>query len=108
MSRRHPKRRRPRPSYWDRDPGLVLEESEPWLETMVAVDEAERRGGAKDTLRLMSGRALGPDNPPRRYDEYPIHDLLYVAVARRLGEVLLTADRRLVDRLRDPVVRVVG
>ena len=75
---------------------------------MVAVDQAERRGDAKEALRLMSGRALGPDNPPRRYDEYPIHDLLYDAVARRRGEVLLTADRRLVDRLRDPGVQLVG
>jgi predicted nucleic acid-binding protein len=44
----------------------------------------------------------------RRYDEHPIHDFLYVAVARRLGEVLLTADRRLVGRLWDPQVRFVG
>jgi predicted nucleic acid-binding protein len=44
----------------------------------------------------------------RRYDEHPICDLLYVAVARRLGEVLLTADRKLVGRLRDPDVRLVG
>jgi predicted nucleic acid-binding protein len=44
----------------------------------------------------------------RRYDEHPICDLVYVALARRLGEVLLTADRKLVDRLRDPRVRLVG
>ncbi|HEY7043544.1 MAG TPA: type II toxin-antitoxin system VapC family toxin [Nocardioidaceae bacterium] len=44
----------------------------------------------------------------RRYDEHPLYDLLYVAVARRLGEVLLTADRRLAGRLRDPDVRLVG
>ena len=44
----------------------------------------------------------------RRHDEHPIDDLLYVAMARRLGEVLLTADRRLVGRLRDPDVRLVG
>lgn len=44
----------------------------------------------------------------RRYDEHPIYDLLYLAVARRLGEVLLTADRRLVGRLRDPGVLLVG
>ncbi len=42
----------------------MLEESGPWLETMVAVDEAERRGDVTEALRLMSGRALGPDNSP--------------------------------------------
>lgn len=35
----------------------------------------------------------------RRYDEHPIYDLVYVALARRLDEPLLTADRRLVDRV---------
>ena len=44
----------------------------------------------------------------RRHDEHPINDLLYVAMARRLGEVLLTADRRLVGRLRDPDAQLVG
>jgi predicted nucleic acid-binding protein len=43
----------------------------------------------------------------RRYDEHPIYDLLYVALARRLGTHLLTADRRLVDRLRSPEVELV-
>ena len=28
----------------------------------------------------------------RRYDEHPVYDLLYVAVAERLGEQLVTAD----------------
>jgi predicted nucleic acid-binding protein len=44
----------------------------------------------------------------RRYDEHPIYDLLYVALARRLGTNLLTADQRLVDRLRTPDVQLVG
>jgi predicted nucleic acid-binding protein len=43
----------------------------------------------------------------RRYDEHPIYDLMYVALARRLGTTLLTADRRLVDRIRSPEVRLV-
>ena len=43
----------------------------------------------------------------RRYDEHPIYDLVYVALARRLGTSLLTADRRLVDRIRSPEVRLV-
>jgi predicted nucleic acid-binding protein len=44
----------------------------------------------------------------RRYDEHPIYDLVYVALARRLGEVLLTADRRLVDRLGSRDIQLVG
>jgi predicted nucleic acid-binding protein len=35
----------------------------------------------------------------RRYDEHPIYDLIYVAVAERLGEQLVTADERLLGRL---------
>ena len=42
----------------------------------------------------------------RRYDEHPIDDLLYVALARRLGTNLLTADRRLVDRIRSSEVQL--
>lgn len=36
----------------------------------------------------------------RRFDEHPIYDLLYVAVAERLTEPFYTADRALVERLR--------
>jgi len=35
----------------------------------------------------------------RRYDEHPIHDMLYVALAERLDDQLLTADTRLAARL---------
>lgn len=35
----------------------------------------------------------------RRHDEHPLYDMVYVAVAERLGERLVTADRRLVERL---------
>ncbi|MGI8522974.1 MAG: hypothetical protein ACR2K3_06645 [Nocardioides sp.] len=38
-----------------------LETVRPWLETMFAVDDAERRGDADEALRLISGRLLGPD-----------------------------------------------
>ena len=37
---------------------------EPWLKTMVAVDDAERRGDAEAALLLMSSRLLGPDGRP--------------------------------------------
>ena len=36
----------------------------------------------------------------RRYDNWPVYDMLYVAVAERLGEPLVTADDRLRLRLR--------
>ena len=35
----------------------------------------------------------------RRYDEHPLYDLLYVTVAERLGEQLVTADEALRRRL---------
>ncbi|MBA2767603.1 MAG: type II toxin-antitoxin system VapC family toxin [Sporichthyaceae bacterium] len=35
----------------------------------------------------------------RRYDEHPVYDLIYVAVAERLGEQLVTADNALRGRL---------
>ena len=35
----------------------------------------------------------------RRYDEHPVYDLVYVAVAERLGEQLVTADAALRGRL---------
>ena len=35
----------------------------------------------------------------RRYDEHPVYDLVYVAVAERLGEQLVTADEALRTRL---------
>ncbi len=36
----------------------------------------------------------------RRYDEHPVYDMVYVAVAERLGQRLVTADGRLVRRLK--------
>lgn len=45
----------------------------------------------------------------RRYDEHPIYDMLYVAVAERIGADLYTADERLHRRLsRLAFVRVPG
>jgi predicted nucleic acid-binding protein len=45
----------------------------------------------------------------RRYDEHPVYDMVYVALADRLGEPLLTADSALVRRLVGlPFVLIVG
>lgn len=35
----------------------------------------------------------------RRYDEHPVYDMVYVAVTERLGDVLVTQDERLRERL---------
>jgi len=35
----------------------------------------------------------------RRYDEHPIYAMVYVALAERLGEDLITADQRLRARV---------
>ena len=35
----------------------------------------------------------------RRYDNWPVYDMVYVALADRLGTELITADQRLRDRL---------
>ena len=35
----------------------------------------------------------------RRYDNWPVYDMVYVALAERLGTELVTADQRLSDRL---------
>jgi predicted nucleic acid-binding protein len=44
----------------------------------------------------------------RRYDEHPVYDMVYVAVAQRRGETLFTADAQLVRRLNLPFVELVG
>lgn len=35
----------------------------------------------------------------RRHDEHPVYDMVYVALAERLGLRLVTADRKLVERV---------
>lgn len=35
----------------------------------------------------------------RRYDEHPLHDMVYVALAERLGDQLVTQDTRLRERV---------
>ncbi len=38
----------------------------------------------------------------RRYDEHPFYDMVYLATAERVGQVLVTSDRRLRERVRRP------
>jgi predicted nucleic acid-binding protein len=35
----------------------------------------------------------------RRYDEHPVYDMVYVALAERIGQPLVTADETLLGRL---------
>jgi len=35
----------------------------------------------------------------RRYDEHPLYDMVYVALAERLGDTMVTADEELLSRL---------
>ncbi len=39
----------------------------------------------------------------RRYDDHPLHDMLYVAVAERTQTALITADEQLRSRLAAPL-----
>ena len=56
----------------------------------------------------LPGDALRAWDLSRRFDEHPFYDMIYVAVAERLGEEFLTADRRLCDRVDLPFVRLVS
>ena len=35
----------------------------------------------------------------RRYDEHPVYDMVYLALAQMLGDTLYTADRAFVSRV---------
>ncbi|HTW04724.1 MAG TPA: type II toxin-antitoxin system VapC family toxin [Streptosporangiaceae bacterium] len=89
-------------------PGLL------WLETANALLTGVRRGrwsGADADAacarleRIPLRRAdSAPDEArafelARRYENWPIYDMLYVALAERIGTELITADQRLAARL---------
>jgi len=89
-------------------PGLL------WLETSNALLTGIRRGrwsGADaDAAQAMLERIplqrsdIASDlarafELARRYDNWPVYDMVYVALAERLGTELITADQRLRDRL---------
>jgi len=50
-------------------------------------------------LRDLPGDVARAYELSRRYDEHPLYDMVYVALAERLRERLVTADRRLVERV---------
>jgi predicted nucleic acid-binding protein len=89
-------------------PGLL------WLETANALLTGVRRGrwsGADADAacaRLERIPLRRSDSAPdearafelaRRYENWPIYDMLYVALAERIGTELITADQRLAARL---------
>ena len=89
-------------------PGLL------WLETANALLTGIRRGrwsgtdadGAAALLDRLPVRRVAEDRDQarafelaRRYDNWPVYDLVYVAVAERMGTEFVTADRKLQARL---------
>lgn len=89
-------------------PGLL------WLEARNALLTGIRRGGwsganadaAAALLDRMPVRRMDSEADrvrafelSRRYDNWPVYDMLYVALAERLGTELVTADKKLSDRL---------
>lgn len=89
-------------------PGLL------WLETANALLTGIRRGrwsgadadGAAALLDRLPIRRIDSDGDrsrafelSRRYDNWPVYDMLYVAVAERAGDELFTADGKLRARL---------
>ncbi len=85
-----------------------------WLETANAMLTGIRRGrwdgaGADGALaKLASISVRSADTPidrsrafelARRYDNWPVYDMLYVALAERLGTEFYTADEKLRARL---------
>jgi predicted nucleic acid-binding protein len=89
-------------------PGLL------WLETANALLTGIRRGrwsgadadGAAALLDRLPVRRVAEDRDhsrafelARRYDNWPVYDMLYVAVAERTGTEFVTADQKLHSRL---------
>jgi hypothetical protein len=48
-----------------------------------------------DYRRRSPGGQPGPGGLARRYDNWPVYDMLYVAVAERASTEFVTADRKL-------------
>lgn len=89
-------------------PGLLVHEARNALLTGVrrrrwdgaAADEAARRlAQIPVTITDDERDAARAWELARRYDNHPIYDMVYLAMAERLGAVLLTQDERLRGRL---------
>lgn len=69
-------------------------------------DEADESFGLLDRLPVIrhaeSVDLIRAWDLSRRYDEHPLYDMVYVAVAERIGDVLITADERLLGKVRRP------
>ncbi len=89
-------------------PGLLMEEVGNAL--LTGVRRGRWDGAAADvafgllrslpiTLRDEPGDLDRAWDLSRRHDEHPIYDMVYVALAERLGEKLITADEKLRIRL---------
>lgn len=85
-----------------------------WLEVSNALLTGIRRGrwsgasadAAMATLDRLPVRRIDTERDvsrsfelARRYDNWPVYDMLYVAVAERIGDEFVTADAKLRDRL---------
>ena len=99
---------------WARSGTEVLAPGLLWLETANALLTGIRRGrwsgadadGAAALLDRLPVRRVTQDGDhsrafelARRYDNWPVYDMLYVAVAERAGTEFVTADRKLQARL---------
>jgi predicted nucleic acid-binding protein len=89
-------------------PRLLLQETANAL--LTGVRRGRWSGAEADasfaTLSQMPVRLVDPDEAlqrawdlSRRYDEHPLYDMVYLAVAQSVGDTLYTADAALVARL---------
>ncbi len=99
---------------WAREGTEVIAPGLLWLETANALLTGIRRGrwsgadadSAAALLDRLPVRRVTEDRDhsrafelARRYDNWPVYDMLYVAVAERTGTEFVTADRKLQARL---------
>lgn len=97
---------------WARSGAELLAPGLLWLETANALLTGIRRGrwsgadadSAAVLLRRLPVRRVAEDHAhafelARRYENWPVYDMVYVAIAERAGTEFVTADARLRARL---------